>query len=171
MKQIFVTFASQFEVKNRAIIGLLGGISNAEREKDRGSYYKSLTGLVRHYEGTMPAFVNLVQQSLGDGSAAKKVSFPLGKSIPEGPLGDSEWKALVEFTQKADAALVEFVNKLTKEELAGSAKWFSGDSVTVWYILCTLIAHYIHHQGQISQILDEMHIENNFSGIDPAFAK
>jgi uncharacterized damage-inducible protein DinB len=32
-----------------------------------------------------------------------------------------------------------------------------------------LIAHGTHHRGQISQVLDELGIDNNYSGINVAF--
>ncbi len=49
-----------------------------------------------------------------------------------------------------------------------AVEWFGGKPATVplHYLLSTAWTHGVHHRGQISQILDEMGVDNNFSGID-----
>ncbi|MDR1444677.1 MAG: damage-inducible protein DinB, partial [Treponema sp.] len=42
-----VTFAKYNQEANKNILELLNKLSNDEREKERGSYYHSLSGLVR----------------------------------------------------------------------------------------------------------------------------
>jgi uncharacterized damage-inducible protein DinB len=46
--------------------------------------------------------------------------------------------------------------------------WYGGNpaSVPLSFMLSQLLLHNIHHRGQISQILDSLKIDNDFSGID-----
>jgi len=45
--------------------------------------------------------------------------------------------------------------------------WYGGnpDSVPLSFLLSQLLVHNTHHRGQISQVLDELKIDNDFSGI------
>jgi len=45
--------------------------------------------------------------------------------------------------------------------------WYAGnpDSVPLSFLLSQLLVHNTHHRGQISQVLYELKIDNDFSGI------
>jgi uncharacterized damage-inducible protein DinB len=49
--------------------------------------------------------------------------------------------------------------------------WFSGAQVPLSSVLQAVAAHNTHHRGQVSQILDSLKIDNDWSGIDAAFLK
>ena len=70
-------------------------------------------------------------------------------------------------------ATVDFVAGLAESDLAIPVKvaWFGGkpDAVPLHYLLSMTVIHGTHHRGQISQILDEMGIDHNFSGLDVGF--
>ncbi|AEF83711.1 DinB family [Treponema primitia ZAS-2] len=169
MKQTFLMYAKYLQDKDKKIAALLDGLSNDEREKDRGSYYKSLSGLFRHVTGAQGFFLGTLQSSLPGNSKAKLVPLPDAKALPEGILTEAQWKELKAFSEKADQALVDFLSALSDEDLKIHAKWFSGDMVPLSFMLSQLLVHAVHHQGAISQILDEMKIDNDFSGIGVKF--
>ena len=169
MKEMFVMYAKYLQDKDKKIYALLDGLSNDEREKDRGSYYKSLSGLFRHSVRIVGFLVGMCTPALPENSAAKKVAVP-GENLPEGALAEAQWKALKAVSEASDQAFVDFASKLTDAELELPAKapWMK-ESVPLSFMLNMLVIHQVHHQGQISQILDEMKIDNDYSGIAPEF--
>jgi uncharacterized damage-inducible protein DinB len=167
---IFVTYAKYNRDANKAVCGLLDKLSNDEREKDRGSYYKSLTGALRHVVGSLTHFVGMMAAAIGGNDKAQQAAKTIdGIAIPgEGALNADQWKKLVAAFKTVDDAFVKFCEALSDSDLDAQVKWFSGDMVGIHFMLSQLMAHGTHHRGQISQMLDEMKIEHNFSGIAPA---
>jgi len=68
-----------------------------------------------------------------------------------------------------DAAYVAMTESLSEADLRLPVKldWYGGDpgSVPLSFLLSQLLVHNTHHRGQISQVLDELKIDNDFSGI------
>jgi uncharacterized damage-inducible protein DinB len=168
-----LTFAKYNQEANKAILELLDKLSNDDREKDRGSFYKSLSGLARHIGGGTLFFAGLFRSALGVSPAAKPLAALEKLSFPEGALDESQWKKTAGDIKAADQALVEFTGALTEADLAAPVKldWYGGNppSVPLSFMILQLTAHNTHHRGQVSQILDELKIGNDFSGINVAF--
>ncbi|GHV71079.1 hypothetical protein AGMMS49928_21370 [Spirochaetia bacterium] len=176
MKDIFLVFAKHNEAADEAAFSILNGLSNEEREKDRASYYGSLSGLARHVAGGTTFFLSIYKGVLGHNAAAlKALSAIEGVSIPEGPLNDAQWKSLVAAVKTADAAFVKLVEALNADDFKAPVptEWYGGNPPTVplSFMLQNLVMHNAHHRGQISQILDSLKIDNDFSGINAAFLK
>jgi uncharacterized damage-inducible protein DinB len=176
-------YAKYNQAGNKAIFNILNALSNEEREKDRGSYYDSLSGILRHVLGGTKFFLGMYQVALGDSafaeggadsaalkavSAADSVPFPA-----EGTLSESQWKELGAALEAADAAYINRAEALTEEDLSCPVKidWYGGNpgSVPLSFMLSQLVVHNTHHRGQISQILDSLKIENDYSGIGAEF--
>jgi uncharacterized damage-inducible protein DinB len=172
-------YAKYNQAGNKAIYNILNSMSNEEREKDRGSYYGSLSGLMRHVLGGTKFFLGMYKGALADGahtdsaalkavSAADSVPFPA-----EGALSESQWKELGSALEAVDAAYINMAQALTEAELSRPVKidWYGGnpDSVPLSFMLSQLVVHNTHHRGQISQILDSLKIENDYSGIGAEF--
>ncbi|MDR2019337.1 MAG: DinB family protein [Treponema sp.] len=168
-----LTFARYNQEANKKILELLNGLSNEEREKERGSFYGSLSGLVRHIgEGSM-FFAGLFRGALGSSPAAKAPAALEKISFPEGPLAEPAWKKATADIETIDQTLVEFAGALTEADLAAPVKldWYGGNppSVPLSFMFLQLTVHNTHHRGQVSQILDELKIDNDFSAINAAF--
>ena len=160
------------QAANAAVLDILNKLSNDDREKDRGSYYKSLSGLARHLGGGTAFFSSLYKAAVTANGAALKALAPLeGIKFPEGPLTEAQWKQTAADIAAADKALVAFCAALKDADMEAPVKWFTGNPATVplSFMISELAAHNTHHRGQISQILDELKIDNNFSNIDPSF--
>jgi len=174
MKQVFSTFAKQNQESNKTIAGLLEKMSNDDREKDRKSYYKSLSGLFCHNTGATAYFLSLMQNAVPDNAEAQKAVKPLAK-IQElkGKLSEEQWKQAVTFSRIADSALINFVKALEDKDFDAPVKigWYKGKppAVPLKFMLEQSIAHNFHHRGQISQILDSLKIDNDYSGINIKF--
>ncbi|MDR0688952.1 MAG: damage-inducible protein DinB [Spirochaetaceae bacterium] len=173
MKAWFITFAEYIKEADHRVYTILDGLSHDEREKERGSYYGSLSGLTLHLLGGTLFFHSLFKGALGEGSPAAKVLDYPAITLPKGKLSEAQWKSLGPFFEAADGATVEFIKALKDEELSSpiTLDWYGGNppSVPLFFMLQQLTAHGIHHRGQISQILDELKVDNDYSGIDVAF--
>jgi uncharacterized damage-inducible protein DinB len=170
MKKLLIMYAQYLEKTNAAIVEISGKLTEAERERDRGSYYKSLSGLLKHILGGTLLFQNLFKSALAEDSKALKVLKAVKAGVPEKKLDDATFKSFAESFAIADAATVKFVKALEDEELVLKVKisWYGGKpgAVPLFFFFNQLVMHTVHHQGQISQILDELKIEHDFSGID-----
>jgi len=174
MKEVFLAFAKYNEEANKAIAGILEKLPNEEREKNRKSYYGSLSGLFNHNVGATCYFLSLFKGAVSDNAEAMKALKHLAK-IEElkGKLTEDQWKKLVSFGKIADKALLDFVAALKDGEFEAQVKleWYKGKppSVPLRFMLQQLTVHNTHHRGQISQILDSLKIDNDYSGINVKF--
>ncbi|GHV92490.1 diguanylate cyclase [Spirochaetia bacterium] len=176
MKEIFLTFAKYNEAANKAIVSILDKLPNDDRERSRKSYYGSLTGLVRHILGGQVYLLGLLKDSVAGNAAAEKALAALAKipvSDSKAKLTEDQWKALVSGLKAADKACINFVDALEDKDFNApvAVAWYKGKPPTVplYFMLQSLVAHGTHHRGQVSQILDSLKIDNDYSGIDAKF--
>jgi uncharacterized damage-inducible protein DinB len=173
MATVFTTFAKYNQEANKKILDILHKLSNDDREKERGSYYHSLSGLVRHIGGGSLFFAGLLRGALGSAPAAAPLATLEKLSLPEGPLSEAQWNKAAADLETADQALVDFAGALTEANLAAPVKldWYGGNpaDVPLSFMIYQLIAHNTHHRGQVSQILDELKIDNDYSMLNVAF--
>jgi uncharacterized damage-inducible protein DinB len=172
MKDALLMYARYNQRANASVVALMDGLTAKARNENRGSYYKSLTGLAKHIAGSGLYFQGLFRASVP--AAAKLLKATEGLKGPGGAaLTAAQWGELKQVWAKADRAFVDLVQSLGEKELASPVKldWYDGkpDSVPLCFLLHQLYVHGIHHRGQISQILDSMGVEHDFSGIDLAF--
>jgi len=167
-------YAKYNQAGNKTIFNILSTMSNEEREQNRGSYYGSLSGLLRHILGGTKFFLGMYKGALGDGAASKAISAVDNVPDPaEGDLSESQWKELGAALETVDAAYVKMAQALTEADLTRPVKinWYGGnpDSVPLSFMLSQLVVHNTHHRGQISQIIDSLKIDNDYSGIGVEF--
>jgi uncharacterized damage-inducible protein DinB len=172
MKEILLMYAKYTQRANESVLALLDGLSPEERDADRKSYYKSLSGLASHEAGCALYFLKLFRSS--SPAAAAEIKGIDGLKIAEKKaLTQADWSELRKVCSVADQATVELIRTLSEKELARPLKidWYGGkpDSVPLCFLLHQSFVHGTHHRGQISQVLDEMGIEHDFSGIDIEF--
>jgi uncharacterized damage-inducible protein DinB len=174
VKEIFLNFAKYNEEADKAIIAILNKMTNADREKNRKSYYASLSGLVRHSLGGTVFLLGMLKASVGGNANALKALEPLAKFEHfEGKLDEAQWKKIVSAIKAADKAYIGFISALEEKDFKAPVKldWYKGKppTVPVSFMLQNLVVHGTHHRGQISQILDELKIDNDYSGLNAAF--
>ena len=174
MKEVFLSFAKYNEDANKNAAALLGKLSNDDREKNRKSYYGSLSGLFRHNLGATAYFLFLMKGAVPNNAEAQKALAPLAKIEDiKGKLTEDQWKKIESFSKIADKAFVGFVSALKDEDFNAPVKleWYKGKppSVPLRFMLQQHAAHNTHHRGQISQILDSLGIAHDYSGISVKF--
>jgi uncharacterized damage-inducible protein DinB len=170
MKESFLIIAKYNEDANKTVAGILGKLSNEDREKNRKSYYGSLSALFRHNMGATAYFLSLFVDTVNDNTEALHALAPLAKIEPlKGKLNEAQWKKTVLALKIIDKALVGFISALSEEDFNKpvNINWYKGKppSVPLRFMLQQLTVHNTHHRGQISQILDSMKVPNDFSGI------
>ncbi len=171
MKESQLRYARYAQKANKSVMALLDTLSPAAREAGRKSYYGNLGALFRHLiEGTayMHGLIR-ASQSAFSGHLPVLEGF---KELDEA-YGDAQWNGITKYCEKADQATVDFVAFLAEKDFTLPVKldWYDGkpESVPLYFILDQMTMHGTHHRGQISQILDELGIEHDFSGIDVEF--
>jgi len=174
MKDFFTMFAHYNQDANKTIYNLLNTLSNDEREKPRGSYYNSISGLFRHLLSGTRFFLGMFKETLeGKTNALMALDALSTASLPKDTLTDEQWKALKTTMQTIDSTYLNVLNALQETDFSLQVKlnWYHDNpaQVPLSFMLSQLIAHGTHHRGQISQILDELKIDNDFSGIKVAF--
>jgi uncharacterized damage-inducible protein DinB len=170
-----VMYARYNQAGNKVVFGLLDKTSNDEREKDRGSFYGSLSGLFRHIIGGTRFFLGMYKAALNGNAAALKAITAIETlpKLPEGALSEVQWKELESAVNAVDTAYTDMACALSESDLSLPVKveWYGGNpaSVPLSFMLSQLVVHNTHHRGQISQILDSIKIDNDYSGIDVSF--
>jgi len=172
MKEVLLMYARYDQRANASVAALLDGLTVKARNENRGSYYKSLAGLAKHISGSGLYFQGLFRASVP--AAAKLLKQAAGLRIPGGAsLTAAQWVELKAIWAKADQAVVDLVQGLGEADLDSPVKldWYGGepDSVPLSFLLHQLYTHGTHHRGQVSQILDSLGVEHDFSGIDLEF--
>jgi uncharacterized damage-inducible protein DinB len=172
MKELMLMYARDAKRADEAVLELLDRLSEEARNQDRKSYYKSLSGLMSHTLGGAPYFHSMFRAAFPAASGALKATE--GLAVPEGEkLDGAQWAELRKDCALADQATIDFIASLEEEELMRPIPldWYGGKpaAVPLYFLLCQSFTHGVHHRGQISQILDSMGIEHDFSGIDVAF--
>ena len=172
--EAFVIFAKHNAESDEKLVSILNRMSNAEREKERGSFYGSISALVRHILGGTGFFGHLFTKTLSGNAEASRALADITaiERPPEGALNESQWKDLATALAAADKAYINLTKALRPGDLDAPVEldWYGGKpaSVPLAFMLQQLTAHNVHHRGQISQILDELKIDNDYSGINVA---
>lgn len=135
------------------LMGLLAGLSNDELEADRKSHYKSLKGLVLHTIQGHMFFNNMFKGALGE-SAAMLKNYENTQEMT--------YEACLPLVEEMHSNMQAMVAGLTEEQFEVNMEFF-GKTKTVASMLLLLFNHTVHHRGQISQILDEMGIQHDWT--------
>ena len=172
MKEILLMYAKYAKYANESVLEILDGLSAEDRDKDRKSYFKSLSGLVTHVVGSALYFLGLFRAS--SPAAVQALKGAEGLEVAEkDSLSAAEWSELKRACAIVDQATIGLIEKLSEEELAHPTPldWYDGkpEAVPLCFLIHPAFVHETHHRGQISQLLDEMGIEHDFSSIDIEF--
>lgn len=171
MRDSLIMYARYAERADSDVVKLYGGLSLEARNADKGAYYGSLNGLLGHLLGGTLYFHSLYRASHpGTFPASERIA---ALSSSEEALDEAGWEKLKRSLAEADRASVDLASSLDEKGLSLPIKldWYGGNpaEVPLGFLFNQMIVHGIHHRGQISQILDEMKVEHDFSGIDLAF--
>jgi uncharacterized damage-inducible protein DinB len=170
MKESLLIQARHNKQTDASVLALLDGLSREACEDDRPCYYHSLSGLARHLLDGTNYFQGLFRASLPVGLAKTLAAVAgAGGDFPEGPLDAAGWAKLKAAIATTDQATIDLIRGLDESGCSFPIKldWYEGkpDAVPFHFLAQQLFEHGTHHRGQISQILDELGVEHDFSGI------
>ncbi len=151
---------------NDSVISIFKKLSSDELYKDRGSFMKSLFGLMDHIVEGENYFIRQLETAYPDISFLKHKYSRMESKYNE--INFTSLDEMADALMTSDQCIAAFIDSIKPEMLNDliEIESFNGKkSWTVTYLLLQLINHSIHHRGQISQILDEMGIVNDYSGL------
>lgn len=133
--------------QNRSLVAAADGLSDAERGRDRGSFFGSIAATLNHLLWDDKIWMARLS---GDEMSAACLPASL-KSLEDW----AEYKAMRVDT---DAALITWVDAFTEADLAGDVTWGPGGpgpGITRprWLCMTHLYNHQTHHRGQVHAML------------------
>lgn len=161
MKNILMLYARYNRDMNNEIIKLLSSLSEDELKRERNMHYKSISNLFNHLVIAEWYYLNAMLYISGGNYSTNR------ETIQRIETSFAESSAIM---KELDEGLVDFINKVTEDELKlerKNVKIYNGRvvDISVWEYITQHITHQLHHKGQLSQVLDELNIEHEFGNI------
>ena len=170
MKEIIRMYARYSKRADDSVGTLLKGMDLNKLNETGQTFCGSIMDLYRHIAGAVLYFHGLIRASIPQ--AAHSLAESLDPKLADGLLDAEGLKTLMAALSEANQATIDFVDKLSEDDLELPVKldWYpERETVPLHFILNQLIVHGIHHRGQISQTLDQLKVEHDFSGIDLSY--
>lgn len=166
MKEYLLLLTKYNHDANSKVVKILENLSENERKLDRKSFYVSLHGLLDHIAASTLFFQRMIKASFPEASSLshKYLNF----QNERGKMAFPDFNELKAALTVLDNAFIEFANTLSDEDVNKPVAFPTPSGManhTLSLVLFKFINHGTHHRGQISQILDELNIDNDFSGI------
>ncbi len=173
MKDALALLARYNTVANTRVFDLLSGQPAELLDRESGSYFHSITGVLNHIlRSDINALIRF-RNALPSARMLQHPALDIDPALPPGALLFNEFAPLRERRLAVDGLYEAFVSAADETVLSTefSAKTFSGQEihVQVGSNLLHMFNHATHHRGAISQMLDAMQIQNDFSSLRSAF--
>ena len=127
-------------------------------------YFKNIGDILFHILDVDLSWTNDLKQKIN----SKIFENNLYKNFNENASIINTYKSIIDFEIDRinfDNLLVELIKGMDKEQIEEEITVSNYQTKTVWEILIHTFNHQTHHRGQISQILDENGINNDFSNM------
>lgn len=168
MKEYLSLLADYNAHVNREVYGIVAKLPEADRMKDVGSFHKSLFGVLSHIYGSDLSWLRRFNEYVGPfkALAIPELEGPLPK--PGVPVF-ADFESLRAKRPVVDASIKQFVAEISEPSLAKVFSYTNpmGQRFTIAFGqgLLHFFNHQTHHRGAASEILDEMKVANDYSGI------
>jgi uncharacterized damage-inducible protein DinB len=167
-REHFRILADYNRAANEAVYALVAALPPEQYERPCGSYFKTLRGLLGHlvsgdlnwlrrFRLLYPELPVLAAPLLEPAGAVWTPYKPADFASLERDrrLADRLW---IDFVAQADPARLDSV--LGYQDSHGNPRRY-----VAWQALDHVFNHQTHHRGQVSQILDELGVEHDFSNL------
>lgn len=153
---------------NDAVYSIVGGIPDADRRRNAGSFHISLFQILSHVYSSDVGWLLRIESSLGPFRAL--AGSTLADPLPaRGETIFPDFETLQRKRPDLDNAIVRLAAEISLEDLHRQFVYKNRHGqekrVSLWQAFLHMFNHETHHRGVISQILDEMKIENDFSNV------
>ena len=167
MKNCISAMARYNKQVNQAIRGIVGGVARESLEQDTGTFFRTIKGTMEHI--ALAELLWLRRFS----SFGKYASLENNGYLTSEP-GKVE-KDIVENIENCfailgdlDELLINLIEELSEEALRSVVRYKNtkGDAFEkIFYqTILHILVHGIHHQGELSAIMDILKIKNDYSG-------
>jgi uncharacterized damage-inducible protein DinB len=164
MLKAFKHLAKCNEVINGRMIGVIEGSGEEVFDRPHGAYFKSAGEILDHIYVADLFWLHTIR-------AAKTFPALSDKALAALPArGERTLRSLSECKEKRtqlDEAILGLVGQLEETDLSMAVVVCTpkGEKkeCPLWKVLVQVFEHQTHHRGQISLVLDEMKIENDYS--------
>lgn len=138
---------------NDKLYGLAAALSDEERKRDRGAFFRSIHGTLNHLVVADRIWL----------ARFRGVSVPDGFMGPEG-IRSLDQELYADFDElrreraRTDADLSTWVSELTPERLAAPLVFMrrgQRHEVPLWWTVAHVFNHQTHHRGQITTLLSQ----------------
>ena len=163
MKNLLVLYAQYNIATNNKICKILQQMPADELSAERKSYYGSIFGLANHLLAGTWNYLNAVHHLTGG---------VLCPDIEEIESSGKTVQEIIKYLTASDQLLLKVATEIPSEGLhlkKQKLRIYNGRAIDiqVWQYFLQHITHQVHHQGQMSQIFDELNIEHEFGNIFP----
>ncbi|MBM3502515.1 MAG: DUF664 domain-containing protein [Alphaproteobacteria bacterium] len=136
--------------QNQSLYRAANGIGDDERRRDRGAFFGSIHATLSHILWADQVWMHRLV------GWAKPTGSGFADSLRQWP----EWSVLVAERQRTDAALIDWSQQLTPNELAGDYAWYSAAAgrdmrKPRWLLFTHMFNHQTHHRGQVHAMLTQ----------------
>ncbi len=165
-KESYVYRASYNEVANRDMFGILSGLTDKARRRDKGSFFGSLWGILDHLVTAEYMWLNRFKPLMPDSDFFRDPGL-----LPENlSWYDDLCGSFDELKERSAYISGKLTSWFREYPLDGYGKPFqykdskgSVRDAVAGPSFDYLFIHQLHHRGQISQVLDEAGLPNNFA--------
>ncbi|HUX13944.1 MAG TPA: DinB family protein [Spirochaetia bacterium] len=168
LKDHFILLARYNGAVNGKMYDILGELSDEKRKKETGAYFRSIHGILNHLIVSDLTWLRRyhawhTDSVVLDDERVDHANLAWGRDMYE------QFAELRTGRKEVDNILSAWIAELPEtryEEIlrytntAGEARQY-----IVWQTIDHLFNHQTHHRGQISEILDEMEVEHDYSNI------
>jgi uncharacterized damage-inducible protein DinB len=168
MKEVFIAYSRYNRKANAAIFDAVAKMGAAQLGHPIKAYYPTIVHTLGH---TLRSDIKWLSRlsPFRPSPVPKDAALPFstGEAIDLGKV-TADLAGFVDLRYRVDEAIVAVVEAIPEEAFAKDLdiEWGSGRTARVlWQLLIQWFNHQTHHRGQASIQLDELGIENDFSGM------
>jgi uncharacterized damage-inducible protein DinB len=169
VKEIYILLAKYNQITNQELIKILREVDPNKLSENLGSYYGSILGILNHH---LLADIGWIRV-LGNNVSNLDFVGPLLERFPNKrpPPNELVWESLDEYVPvrvEIDKLLQRVVENLNSSEYYTPfvVEGRRGKmNYVVWKVLLHLFNHQTHHRGNVSALLDQLGIENDYSNL------
>lgn len=167
MKTTLTKLAKYNAAANRKMLGVLSTLSSEQLNHPAGSYFGSILSLLNHL---LKSDIGWLQRLHNANNEIKSLDTPL-LELPRALAFTenlfNEFEPLRQRRYDVDDIFIALVNESTEEYLETRERYVNRRGETEIRrpgdVLLHLFNHQTHHRGAISQVLDTLSVENDYS--------
>lgn len=171
MKTVFQAYARYNKNVNQDVISILKTVPPKKLAQRFKTYYPTIYDTLFHFLLSDINWIKRFETQFGtyDSLKMKKMGSYDETKLKEELKGD--YKKLFELRETVNEKIENFVKELRDDDYTKVLRYknYKGEDTEkeMWKVLMQMFNHGTHHRGQISELLDMLGIDNDYSTIFP----